>query len=192
MKKLLILTALLFVLIGCGGGGGDVGVDDSDNGGNGGNGGSNPPAVTNALVFDCLDVDNDQTCEASQDSPGVFNSGSVRISGSPMPQDYMNLILNSTLAVPASVFIYSMVDLVGCADQALAFDIFDIEPGESVTLSDALWGFRCGTPAYNETVVTIYNTGHFNPWDYASVYDYPRDQAITNAVVRWENTGGSP
>ncbi|MCK5548557.1 MAG: hypothetical protein KAI64_06055, partial [Thermoplasmata archaeon] len=146
--------------------------------------------VTNTLAFSCLDVDNDQTCEALMDTPGIFNSGDVSISGSPMPQDYMNLVVNSTLAVPASVFIHSNVKIIGCGVQAVAFDIFDIDPGESVTFSDTLWGYRCGTPAYNEMVVTIYNTGHFNPADYASVYDYPRDQAIANAVVYWQNVGG--
>ena len=176
----ILALVCIFLLTSCGSGGDTAG----------GNGGGNPPVVVNALAFSCLDVDNDQTCEAELDAAGIFNSGDVRISGSPMPQDYFNLEIESTLALSADVFIWMNVEISGCVDQALAFDIVTIDPGETVTFSDTLWGFRCGSVAYNETVATIYNTGHFNPWDYPSVYDYPRDQAIANAVVRWHNVGG--
>jgi len=179
---ILIIIGCLFLLAGCGSG------DSVPPQGNG-SGEDPPPMAINSIALTCLDVDNDRTCEAQLEASGIFNSGAVKISGSPMPADYLNLEMKSTLEARASVFLYSMISISGCGDQPLAFDAVNIEPGETVSYSEALWGFRCGSPDFNELVMTIYNAAHFNPWDYPSAYVYPRDQAIANAVVRWQNTG---
>lgn len=175
---------LMLSLTGCGSSGSDT------PGGNGnGNGGGQPPVIVNSLDISCLDVDNDQSCEAIWNAVGFFNSGSVRISGAPMPQDYLNVDLESTLDGSATVFLYSNVSIADCLDKELAFDAVLIQPGETISQSQALWGYQCGSVSYNELVITLYNAAHFNPWTYPSALDYPRDQALSNSVVKWKNTG---
>lgn len=177
----LCLLFLFAFLTGCGSGGNNVPP--------GGNGNGRPAIVVNSLAISCLDVDNDQTCEAVWNAVGFFNSGSVRISGAPMPQDYLNVELTSTLQNSASVFLYSSVSIAGCVDKEIAFDAVLIQPGETVSQSQAMWGYRCGSVASNGLLMTIYNVSHFDPWLYLTPLDYPRDQALSNAVVYWENTG---
>ena len=181
MKKTLMIIAL--ILFACGGGGTDT-QDDQDT----------PvtpvaPHMKDIVRMACLDVANDSLCDALEDSPGVFNSGSVSISGSPMPRDYMNMRLVNAQEYSATVFVHTDIAIDGCLTQERALEAVLLQPEDSVEYSISLWGYMCGNPGPNSSLVTIYNTAHFNPADYVSAYDYPRDQAIANAVVHWTNVG---
>lgn len=174
MKKTILMISAILMFIACGSGGG---------------GNTEPPIVSGGIDFLCLDVDNDQTCEAELEASGVFYSGPVHISGSPMPTDYLNVEIRNALDTSASIFVAGDIEIVGCTVQPVAFEAVTIEPDETAEFSSALWGYRCGSMASNETTVTLYNAAHFNPSDYASPLLYPRDQELINAVVRWQNTG---
>ena len=91
-------------IAGCGGGG-DTDADQDP---------AVQPVVVNSLDFTCIDVANDLACDAELDAVGIFNSGPVRISGSPMPHDYINLRLLSTLDLDASVFVHMPMNIKGC------------------------------------------------------------------------------
>ena len=185
MKKwiLIILALGVLLLAACGGGGGG---DDNSDGGGGGKP-DDPPAVINTVDFSCLSVDNDQVCTGVLNAPGIWNSGPVAVTGSPLPDDYLNLEVTNNLAVNATVFAYSLVTISGCGDNPIAFDAVTLAPGDAVVLDYQLWNDRCGMLGDQQTEVMLYNAAGFDPAAYANPWMYPRIDLIANAVVTWDN-----
>lgn len=146
-----------------------------------------PEPVDNGIWFSCIDVDNEQICNASYDPAGFFDSGDVSISGNPMPKDYINFDIRSTLINNAAVFVHMDVNIFGCAAGERASDIINTVPGGEYYYTGLMWGYQCGLPGLNSLVLTLYNASHFNKSDYVDQYSYPRDQAIRNGLVRWNN-----
>lgn len=182
MKKLIIILLLTgFFHTGCGSGGAGGTLPPMDPP-------VKPPVVVNTVGFSCLSVDNDFTCSGVLDEPGVWNSGPVVISGGiPLPEDFLNLEVSSMLATNSTVFIHATVTISGCGDQDIAFPAVTLEPGGSVIQSGDLWNVRCGHLGLQETLVTLYNASGFDPAHYPNPWTYPRTDAITNAIVRWDN-----
>lgn len=174
---LVIILVLLALLSGCG--------TEADSNGSGAV--NEPVALVNGIWFTCVDVDNQQVCNAGYDPAGFFNSGDVSISGNPMPKDYINFDIRTTLINNASVFVHMDVNINGCAAGELASGIINTVPGNEYYYTGLMWGYMCGLPGLNSMVLTLYNASHFNPAAYADKYSYPRDRALTNAVVRWNN-----
>ena len=180
MKRMILITLTLALLIACGSGPSTTpGISNA--------GAPDVAVAVNSIAFTCIGVSNDQDCASVLDGPGIFNSGLVAISGSPPPPDYLNFKITSRLANITPVFVYTDISIVGCVSRVIAYEAVNAAPGAILTASTALWGYRCGVPDHNEAVLTIYNASHFNPLNYASPAVYPRDQAIINAVVRWKN-----
>lgn len=180
MKRLILIISLaLTLLIACGSA---PGTDDNNTGGP-----DKPPFVTNTVDFTCLSVDNDQTCTGALDARGVWNSGPVAITGSPPPDDWINIEVTNRMAVNATVFVYSLVTIKGCGDDPIVFDAVMLTPGDAVVLDYRLWNYRCGWYGNQQTDIQLYNAAGFNPADYANPWMYPRTDLISSAVVRWDN-----
>lgn len=146
-----------------------------------------PAIYSNTVDFSCISVDNDQVCTGMEDSPGIWNSGPVQTTGSPMPVDFLNLEITNNSLINTSVFAYSMVTITGCGDNPIAFDVVDLVPGETAVFSYTTYNVRCGVLGYQETMVSLYNATGFDPALYPNPWTYPRIDLILNAMVRWEN-----
>ena len=184
MKNLIIIALVLSILMACGSSGG----------------GTTPPVippVTNtpapdpvpsgSVGFSCISVDNDQVCSGIQDSPGIWNSGPISISGSPMPEDFLNIEVTNNSQQDASMFVYTLFTINGCGDNPYAFDIGTLNPGESAVMTQAVMNVQCGMLGYQEAVIGLYNASGFNPADYPNPWTFPRTDLITEATVQWDN-----
>lgn len=179
MKRLILITLALTMLIACG--------SDGSNGSDNGPPVDIPPHILNTVDFSCLSVDNDQVCTGIQESPGLWNSGPVAITGDPPPDDYINIEVTNNMAVNATVFVHGLVTIKGCGDNPIAFDAQTLAPGEVMTLDYRLWNYRCGWYGDQQTDIQLYNAAGFNPAAYDNPWTYPRNDLIANAVVRWDN-----
>lgn len=175
MKRLILITLALTLIIACG-----TGSPDTPSA-------PDPVIVSNTVDFTCLSVDNDQACSGVLGARGVWNSGPVAITGSPPPNDWINIEVTNRMAVNATVFVYSLVTIKGCGDNPIAFDAQTLTPGDTVVLDYRLWNYRCGWYGDQQTDIQLYNAADFNPADYANPWMYPRTDLVANAVVRWDN-----
>jgi predicted small lipoprotein YifL len=147
-----------------------------------------PPAiVSNTVDFSCLSVDNDTTCTGIQYQAGIWNSGPVQTTGSPMPVDFLNVEITNNSLINTSVFAYTLFTIAGCADEPIAFNAVDLIPGEMAGFSYSTDNVRCGSLGDQNASISLYNASGFNPDDYASPALYPRTELISNAVIVWDN-----
>lgn len=144
------------------------------------------PPIVNSVDFSCVSVDNDEVC-SGQESDGIWNSGSIAISGQPMPNDYLNIEVTNTMIMNASIFVYSPMTIDGCWPEPVAFPVATLEGGQTAMFSRQTNNYRCGALGHQEAVVGIYNASGFDPSDYLDPLYYPRTDLIKNTVVIWNN-----
>jgi len=146
-----------------------------------------PPVITNAPIeFSCLGVNNEIVCSSIEETPGIWNSGAVQITGSPMPMDFMNVEVVNNGLMNAAFFIYSDVHISGCWDGVIVSDAITLMPGDSFAFSELLWNYRCGMLGYQDALVSIYNAVDFDSSSMNPI-NYPRTDLIANAIVHWDN-----